>query len=68
MQERLQSSASSTHQTAVHGKNLFVNDGSNRETVEAICECLPQFDVIATLAWNMSASHRALDQSALHSS
>jgi hypothetical protein len=34
----------------MHTENLLVNDGSDWKTVEAIRECLPQFDVVATLA------------------
>jgi hypothetical protein len=31
-------------------KDLFVNDGGDREAVEAICEGLPQLDVVAPFA------------------
>lgn len=34
----------------MHGEDLLVNDGCNGKAVEAIGECLPQLDVIATLA------------------
>lgn len=37
-------------QTTVHGEDLLVNDGRNRQAVKAICEGLPQLDVIPTLA------------------
>lgn len=37
-------------QTTVHGENLLVDDSSDRKAVEAVGECLPQLDVIATLA------------------
>lgn len=37
-------------QTAVHGEDLLVNDGGNGQAVEAVGECLPQLDVVATLA------------------
>jgi hypothetical protein len=30
-------------------ENLLVNDSSNGQAVEAICECLPQFDIVSTL-------------------
>jgi hypothetical protein len=34
----------------VHCKNLLVDDGCNWQAVEAIGECLPEFDVVTTLA------------------
>lgn len=34
----------------MHGEDLFVNDGSDGETVEAIRESLPKLDVVSTLA------------------
>jgi len=37
-------------QTTMHGENLLVNDRGNREAVEAIRECLPQLNVVPTLA------------------
>lgn len=36
--------------TTVHGKDLLVNNGGNGETVEAVGKCLPELDVVATLA------------------
>ena len=39
-----------TYETAVHGENLLVNDGSDGKTVEAIGKSLPQLDVITSLA------------------
>jgi hypothetical protein len=38
-------------QAAMHGKDLFIDDGSNGQTVEAIRECLPQLDVVPPLAF-----------------
>ena len=37
-------------QATMHGEDLLVNDGSNRQTVEAVSECLPQLDVVSPLA------------------
>jgi hypothetical protein len=34
----------------VHSEDLLVNDGCNGQAVEAVGECLPQLDVVATLA------------------
>lgn len=34
----------------MHGKDLFVNDGCNWQTVEAVGEGFPQLDVVPTLA------------------
>jgi hypothetical protein len=37
-------------EATVHGENLLVNDGSNRQAIEAVRECLPELDVVSTLA------------------
>ena len=37
-------------QTTVHGEDLLVNDGGNRQAVEAVGESLPQLDVVSSLA------------------
>jgi len=37
-------------ETTMHAKNFFINNCSNRKTVEAISESLPQLDIVATLA------------------
>lgn len=34
----------------MHGENLLVDDSGDRKAVEAIGECLPQLDIVATLA------------------
>ena len=34
----------------MHGENLLINDGRDRQTVEAVGESLPQLDVVAALA------------------
>lgn len=34
----------------MHGENLLINDGGNRQTVEAISKSLPQLNVVATFA------------------
>lgn len=33
----------------MHCENLLVNDRCDRQTVEAVCECLPQLDIIPSL-------------------
>lgn len=37
-------------ETTVHRENLLINNGRDRETVEAVRKGLPQFDVVTTLA------------------
>jgi hypothetical protein len=34
----------------VHGEDLLINDGGNGQAVEAVGKCLPQLDVVASLA------------------
>jgi hypothetical protein len=34
----------------VHGEDFLVDNSGDRQTVEAVCEGLPQLDVVATLA------------------
>ena len=34
----------------MHGEDLLINDGRNWQAIEAIGECLPQLDVVASLA------------------
>ena len=34
----------------MHGKDLFINNGSDRKTVETVGKSLPKLDVIPTLA------------------
>lgn len=48
----------------MHGENLLVNDRSNWQAVEAIRKCLPQLDVVASLALVVEAVD-AIDGSAL---
>lgn len=38
-------------ETSVHAEDLLVDDGSNREAVEAVCESFPEADVVTTLAF-----------------
>jgi hypothetical protein len=38
-------------QAAVHGENLLVDNGSNRQAIEAVRKCLPELDVVTTLAF-----------------
>lgn len=35
----------------MHGEDLLVDYGGNRQAVEAVCECFPQLDVVSTLAF-----------------
>ena len=42
-------------QTTMHGKNLFVNDRSNWQAVEAISESLPKFDIVTSFAFIVEA-------------
>lgn len=39
----------------MHGENLLVNDGRDWQAIEAVCECLPQFDVISSLTFVVEA-------------
>lgn len=34
----------------MHGEDLLVNDGGDGQAVEAVGECLPQLDVVSSLA------------------
>lgn len=34
----------------MHGKDLLVNDGSDWQAVEAVSECLPQLNIVPSLA------------------
>lgn len=34
----------------MHREDLLVDDGCNWQAVEAVCECLPQLDVVSPLA------------------
>jgi hypothetical protein len=31
----------------MHGEDLFIDDGGDGETIETVCEGLPQFDIIS---------------------
>jgi len=37
-------------QASVHGEDLLINDGGDRQAVEAVRKSLPKLDVIASLA------------------
>jgi len=37
--------------TAVTAEDLLINDSDNRQTIEAVCECFPQLDTVASLAY-----------------
>ena len=39
----------------MHGENLLVDDCGDWQTVEAVCERLPQLDVISPLAFVVEA-------------
>jgi hypothetical protein len=34
----------------VHGENLLIDNGSDGQAVEAVGECLPQLDIVSSLA------------------
>lgn len=34
----------------MHGKDFFINDGGDRQTIKAICECLPKLDIVPSFA------------------
>lgn len=42
-------------QTAVHSEDLLIDNGGNRQAVEAIGECLPELDVVPPLAFIVEA-------------
>ena len=42
-------------ETTMHGKDLLVNARSNRQTVEAISEGFPEFNVVPPLAFIVKA-------------
>ncbi len=56
-----------SHQSAVHGKDLFVDDGSDGQAVEAVGKRLPQLDVVAALACGAKAERMGESASATHS-
>lgn len=39
----------------MHGEDLLIDNGGNRQTVEAIGECLPELDVVPPLAFIIEA-------------
>jgi len=39
----------------MHGKYLLVYYGGDRQAIEAVCKCLPQFDVVSSLAFVVEA-------------
>ena len=39
----------------MHGENLFVNDGGNRQAIETVRERLPKLDVVSSLAFVVEA-------------
>ena len=39
----------------MHGEDLLVNDGCDRQAVEAIRKCLPKLDVVSALAFVIEA-------------
>ena len=42
-------------QASMHGEDLLINDGCDWQAVEAIRECLPQFDVVPPLTFIIEA-------------
>jgi hypothetical protein len=51
-------------QPSVHGEDLLVDDSGNRQTVEAVCERLPQLDIVPSFALVVEAVD-TIDGSAL---
>lgn len=45
---------SSTWRTAVTAKDLLVDDGSNGQAVEAVCESFPEFNVVTPFTFRGS--------------
>jgi len=39
----------------MHAQNLLINNCGNWQTVEAICECFPEFDVVSSLTFIIEA-------------
>jgi hypothetical protein len=35
----------------MHSEDLLVDDGSNRQAIETVCECFPEFDVVPAFAY-----------------
>jgi len=38
--------------TSMTAEDLLIDDCSNRQTVEAVCECLPEFDTVSPFTLN----------------
>lgn len=38
-------------QATMAAKNLLINNGCDGQAIKAVSECLPQFDVVASFAW-----------------
>jgi hypothetical protein len=38
-------------QTTMHTQNLLINNCCNRQTVEAVCKCFPEFYVVASFTY-----------------
>ncbi len=51
-------------ETAMHGKDLLIDDGGNGQAVEAVGKCLPQLDVVSSFALVVEAVN-AVDGGAL---
>ena len=34
----------------MHTKDLFINNSSNRKTIETVCECFPKLNVVSSFA------------------
>lgn len=51
-------------QAAVHGKDLFVNNGSDGQAIETVRKCFPELDVVPSLALVVKAVN-AIDRRAL---
>lgn len=39
----------------MHSEDLLIDDGSDRQAVEAVCESFPELDVVSSLAFVVEA-------------
>jgi len=39
----------------MHAENFLINNSSDREAVEAVSKCFPEFDVVSSLAFIVEA-------------
>ena len=48
----------------MHSEDLLIDDGSDGQAIEAVCECLPKLDVVSSLALIVEAVN-TIDRRAL---